>query len=94
MIELKVKPFGYDIVYLHNNVKERVEGAIVVVPNGWRWEDTGEFQDIVVFTHDEEGKHIGFKTIEDAQNYIDRYRDDFEFEWYRDELHAFIKEVR
>lgn len=88
---LKVESFSYEIVHIPTNTRERVEGAILVIPNGWKWDD-GFYTNMVVRAHGTDEKEIEFKSVDDAQRYLDEYRNSLEFEWRnRDELHALIR---
>ena len=80
------KEFTYT---LHiDNSSQDVTSYVVVIPNGLKASD-GSTMDAVVYAEDENGNEINFSSIDEAQKWIDTYKDNLSFHVKnRDELHA------
>lgn len=88
--ESKVNMVPKEFTYtLHiDNSSQDVTSYVVVIPNGLKSSD-GSTMDAVVYAEDENGNEINFSSIDEAQKWIDTYKDNLSFHVKnRDELHA------
>lgn len=85
-VNMVPKEFTYT---LHiDNSSQDVTSYVVVIPNGLKALD-GSTMDAVVYAEDENGNKINFSSIDEAQKWIDTYKDNLSFHVKnRDELHA------
>lgn len=72
-MRLKVQRFAYEVFYNGNSLG-MVESAVIVIPDALRYPN-GTLLDAVVIALDEDGKPITFTGVDEAQRYIDRYKD-------------------
>ena len=80
------KEFTYT---LHTGASSHdVTSYVIVIPNGLKTSD-GFSMDAVVYAEDEQGNEINFSSFDEAQKWIDSYKDNLSFHVEnRDELHA------
>ncbi len=97
MTYLVAKEFNYELRFAGKS--ELVKSAVIVIPNGLSYHDpdstsTVITSDLSVFPEDEDGNVINFKSVEDAQAWIDVNKDNIQFEIKNgNELHAIRQDV-
>jgi len=95
-IKLVAKEFNYELSYAGK--KEMIRSAVIVVPNGLSYHNpdstsTVITSDLTVFPEDKNGNTINFSSVEEAQAWIDAYKDNLQFEIKNgNELHAIRNE--
>ena len=85
-VNLVAKDFTYSLM-VDDNPAGDITGYVIVIPNGIKFED-GDSIDLVVYAEDEDGNVLNFKSLQEAQNWIDTYKDNLHFHWEWKELHA------
>ena len=73
-IKLVAKPFNYTMYY--NGKQIDINSAVVVIPNAIKYGDGTVTDGSIICEDPRTGKSIDFKTVEEAQDWINRYGDD------------------
>lgn len=77
--------FNYTMSY--GDQSSDVSAAVIVIPNGLKI--NGELADLTVYAEDENGEVINFRSVDEANDWINKYKDDVEFHVeHGNELHA------
>ena len=77
--------FNYTMQY--GDQSSDVNAAVIIIPGGLMI--NGEPADLTVYAEDENGEVINFKSVEEANDWINKYKDDVEFHVEQgNELHA------
>ena len=77
--------FNYTMQY--GDQSSDVNAAVIIIPGGLMI--NGEPADLTVYAEDENGEVINFKSVEEANDWINKYKDDVEFHIEQgNELHA------
>ena len=85
-IEFEVREFNYDLTL--GGATAHIKSAVIVIPNGVHFDD-GTPMDCVVYAEDDDGNLLCFSTVEEAQEWIDKYKDNLSWHIeHGDELHA------
>lgn len=85
MADFKVEATSYTWTY--NGEQFEVNGAVILLPDALKGD--GIIMDAVVYAEDEDGNLLDFSTVEEAQEWIDKYKDNLSWHIeHGDEIHA------
>lgn len=86
MPNFKVEETSY--TWNYNGEQHKINGAVILLPDALKFDD-GMTMDAVVYAEDEGGNLIDFSTVAEAQEWIDKYKDNLSWHIeHGDELHA------
>lgn len=89
--ELVAKPFSMTMYY--KGEETPVESAVVVVPNAIKYHDGTVTDGVVACEDPDTGEVINFKTVDEAQEWIDSFGEDCLYRMDGGTLHAVPKEL-
>lgn len=83
------KEFNYTLNY--GGKSSDVSSAVIVIPDAVKFDN--KLSDLVIYAEDENGKVLNFSSVDEANDWINKYKDTANFHWERDELHASPKNI-